>query len=60
MERKTQTFLQQKISIEQSINTNIKQLSKQQNEDLGHSIQIQQKKLKSTIDRNAARRLINQ
>ena len=44
MKRKTQTFLQQKMSIERSINTNIKQLSKQQNENLEHSIQIQQKK----------------
>ena len=42
------------MSIEQSVNTNIKQLSKQQNEDLKHPIQIQQKKLESTIDRNAA------
>ena len=54
MKQKTQTFLQQKMSIEQSINTNIKQLSKQQNKNLKHSIQIQRKKLKSTIDRNAA------
>ena len=60
MKRKTQTFLQQKMSIKQSVNTHIKRLSKQQNGDLGHFIQIQQKKLKSTIDRNAARRLINQ
>ena len=54
MKRKTQTFLQQKMSIERLINTNIKRLSKQQNKDLKHSIQVQQKKLKSTIDRNAA------
>ena len=60
MKRETQTFLQQKMSIEQSINTDIKRLSKQQNRDLEHSIQIQQKKLKSTTDRNAAQRLINQ
>ena len=59
MKRKTQTFLQQKMSIEQLVNMNIKQLSKQQNKDLGHSIQVQQKKLKSTINRNAAQRLIN-
>ena len=54
MKQKTQTFLQQKMSIERLINTNIKRLSKQQNENLKHFIQIQQKKLKSTIDRNAA------
>ena len=53
MKQKTQTFLQQKILIRRLINTDIKRLSKQQNRDLGHSIQIQQKKLKSTIDRNA-------
>ena len=60
MKRKTQTPLQQKMSIEQSVNTNIKRLPKQQNENLGHPIQIQREKLKSTIDRNAAQRLINQ
>ena len=60
MKRKPQTFLQQKMSIERSVNTNIKQLSKQQNEDLEHFIQIQRKKLKSTIDRDAAQRLTNQ
>ena len=60
MKREIQTLLQQKMSIEQSVNTNIKRLSKQQNGDLGHSIQIQRKKLKSTIDRNAAQKLINQ
>ena len=54
MKRKTQTLLQQKMSIERSVNTNIKRLSKQQNEDLEHSIQVQQRKLGSTIDRNAA------
>ena len=54
MKRKTQTPLQQKMSIGQSANTNIKRLSKQQNEDLGHLIQVQREKLKSTIDRNAA------
>ena len=42
------------MSIEQSVNTNIKRLSKQQNGDLGHPIQVQQKKLKPTTDRNAA------
>ena len=60
MKRKTQTLLQQKMSIEQSINTNIKRLSKQQNGNLKHPIQVQQRKLKSTIDRNAAQKLINQ
>ena len=60
MKRKTQTFLQQKMSIRRLVNTDIKRLSKQQNGDLGHSIQIQQKKLKSTIDRNAVQKLINQ
>ena len=53
MKRKTQTLLQQKMSIEQSTNTDIKRLSKQQNGDLEHLIQIQRKKLKSTIDRDA-------
>ena len=41
------------MSIGQSANTSIKRLSKQQNEDLGHSIQIQQRKLKPTTDRDA-------
>ena len=53
MKRKTQTPLQQKMSIEQSVNTGIKRLSKQQNRDLEHPIQIQQKKLGPTTDRNA-------
>ena len=53
MKRKTQTLLQRKMSIKRSVNTNIKRLSKQQNGDLKHPIQIQQKKLKSTTDRNA-------
>ena len=54
MKQKTQIFLQQKMSIGRLINTGIKRLSKQQNEDLKHFIQIQRKKLKLTIDRNAA------
>ena len=54
MKRKTQTFLQQKMSIGRLVNMNIKRLSKQQNGDLEPPIQIQQKKLKLTIDRNAA------
>ena len=53
MKRKTQTLLQQKMSIERLVNTSIKRLSKQQNGNLKHPIQIQRKKLKSTIDRNA-------
>ena len=53
MKQKTQTFLQQKMSIGRLINTNIKRLSKQQNENLKHFIQVQRKKLKSTINRNA-------
>ena len=60
MKQKTQTLLQQKMSIEQSVNTDIKRLSKQQNGDLGHSIQVQREKLKSTTDRDAAQRLTNQ
>ena len=54
MKQKTQTLLQQKISIKRSVNTDIKQLSKQQNKNLKHFIQMQQEKLKLTIDRNAA------
>ena len=54
MKQKTQTFLQQKMSVERSVNTDIKRLSKQQNKDLEHLIQIRREKLKSTIDRNAA------
>lgn len=60
MKQKTRTSLQQKMSIERSISLNIKRLSKQQYENLKHFIQIQQKKLKSIINRNAVRKLMNQ
>ena len=53
MKQKTQTPLQQKMSIKQSVSTGIKRLSKRQNEGLEHPIQIQREKLESKIDRNA-------